>query len=249
MKAEQLACCARRRAVEAPTASTWADCYSTNMGAPSEADVRAALERHRPQPVAALPGRTNHLRAGVLVPLQWEADDVRVVLTLRAAHLSTHAGEVCFPGGRPEASDRNLEQTAQRESREEIGLQEAAVLGRLSSVPLYTSDYRLEPFVARIPSHARLRAEPSEVAALLRIGIGEVLRRSTIDAIPWEHEGRRRLSPVFEVEDHVVFGGTAHVLWELVQILAPVWGRHLPALRPGRYQWSDLLPGARTTNP
>lgn len=217
------------------------------MAPPSEADVRAALARHRSAPIPALPGRTNHLRAGVLVPLRWGLDDLHVVLTLRAAHLSTHAGEVCFPGGRPEEGDEDLEHTARREAREEIGLEGAAVLGRLSSVPLYTSDYRLEPFVAQVPPDAALWPDPREVAAILEASVGATLGRTAIDAIPWEHAGRQHLSPVFEVGGHVVFGGTAHVLWELLRVLAPLWGLEPPALQPGRYEWSDLLPPREAT--
>ena len=102
------------------------------------------------------------MRAGVLVPLRWRGG-LSCTLTLRPGKLRRHGGEVSFPGGRREPEDVSLEATALREAREEIGLTSARVLGRLSSMPVYTSDFRLEPFVAEVPSDAVWTPDPVEV--------------------------------------------------------------------------------------
>jgi len=175
------------------------------------------------------------------VPLAWGTGDLAVILTERAAQLTNHPGEICFPGGRPEPHDDSIEATALREAEEEVGLRDAGVLGRLSSIPLYTSDYRLEPFVAEVPEGAELAPCPDEVAAILRLSVRETLARPTLHGIPWTHEGERTLSPVFELGDKLVFGGTAHALHELLQVLATLTGTPLPPMKPGRYQWSDVL--------
>lgn len=211
------------------------------MRFPDPATLRSALAEHRSTEIPSLPGRRNHLRAGVLVPVEWAAGDLEVILTERAAHLSNHPGEVSFPGGRPEPADDSIERTALREAEEEVGLRGAGVLGRLSSIPLYTSDYRLEPFVAEVPAGAELAPEPGEVAAILRLSVRATLALPALHGIPWEHEGERHLSPVFELGDALVFGGTAHALHELLQVLAPLAGVSLPATEPGRYRWSDVL--------
>lgn len=191
--------------------------------------------------IPALPGRTNHLSAGILVPLRWRDDDVEVILTERAADLANHPGEISFPGGRPEEGDENVCATALREAHEEIGLQRAEVLGPLSSIPLYTSDYRLHPFVAEVPADAELTIQPSEVASLVVLGLYEILE-SELHGIPWEHDGIRHVSPIFETETKLVFGGTAHALWELMGVVAPLFERDLPELITGKYTWGDVLP-------
>lgn len=208
---------------------------------PTAPALRAALADYPLTEIPKLPGRRNHLRAGVLVPVEWSAADLHVILTERAAHLSNHPGEVCFPGGRPEPEDASIEATALREAEEEVGLRGAGVLGRLSSIPLYTSDYRLEPFVAEVPAGTELVPCPDEVATILRLSVRETLARPTLHGIPWEHEGARYLSPIFELGEQLVFGGTAHALHELLQVVAPLVGVPLPPMEPGRYDWSDVL--------
>jgi 8-oxo-dGTP pyrophosphatase MutT (NUDIX family) len=198
-----------------------------------------ALSAHDRIELPALPGRRNHLRAGVLLPLVWREGPVAVV-TVRAATLRKHAGEVCFPGGKPDPGDADLFATATREAREELGITEATQLGRLSSIPLYTSDYRLEPFVARVPD-AGWTPNPGEVAEVLEVSLADVLAWPHIDAIPWEHDGVEHLSPAFALGEHVMFGGTAHAFFELLQVAARSVGGQTPPLVPGRFQWSDLL--------
>lgn len=201
--------------------------------------LRAALSAHARVDVPALPGRTNHIRAGVTVPVVF-GDRPQIVLTERAHALRQHAGEVCFPGGRPEEGDADLEATALREAHEEVGLTGALVLGRLSSIPVYTSDHRLEPFVSTVGT-SPLTPAPNEVARLLHLDVERVLRMSHLEGIPWEEGHMKHVSPVFRVGDALVFGATAYVLHELLALLAPLLALSLPETRPGALRWEDVL--------
>lgn len=226
------------------------------------AALEEALSAHATRTIPALPGRTNHLHAGILLPLFPNADgDLEVVLTQRPTSLRSHSGEICFPGGRPEDGDRDLADTACRESHEEIGLERAnvEVIGCLSSIPLYTSDHRLEPFVGWCRGRiADLVASPDEVAAIVVMSLRELLARDFVHGAPWERDGRRYLSPIFEAHAHeyrpprgepgtggtvekLVFGGTAYALYELMEVAARAVGTELPPLREGTYGWSDVL--------
>jgi 8-oxo-dGTP pyrophosphatase MutT (NUDIX family) len=186
----------------------------------------------------ALPGRKNHLSCGVLIPIRWMPEP-EVVLTLRPPQLQ-HGGEVCFPGGRPDEGDEDMGETALREAREELGIEDPTVLGRLSSMPLYTSDYRLEPFVADIGDQA-LDPAPAEVAEVIVLDLRTTLRLPHIDALPFQWKGETQHSPVFDAGAHLLYGATAHSFLELLQVVAPLMGERVPPMVSGRHEWSRFL--------
>ena len=121
--------------------------------------LAATLAAYTPPQVPALPGRTNHLRGGVLAPLVAGGGGLTLLLTVRALHLRSHAGEVSYPGGQPSPEDADLTATALREAHEELGLRTARLLGKLSEMPLGTSDWRICPTVAQV-NPAELRPDP-----------------------------------------------------------------------------------------
>lgn len=108
--------------------------------------------------------------AAVLVPLMDRPDGVRVLLTRRSTHLRTHAGQISFPGGRQDASDRDLVDTALREAEEEIGLPRQYVqhLGYLDDYPTVTG-YRVTTVVGLVSHEAPLRADGREVDEILEV--------------------------------------------------------------------------------
>lgn len=196
--------------------------------------LRAALASWPVREVPALPGRRNDRPAGVLVPLSLSGT---MLLTVRSKALREHRGEIAFPGGKPEPQDEHLAATSLREAKEELDL-DAVVLGPLSSVPLFTSEYRLAPHLALFEAQP-LRAN-DEVAEILELDLQALLARDHIDAIPFEAWGAEHLSPVFELGQHTCFGATAHVLWEAIQLVSVSLGRPAPPLKPGRLGWADL---------
>ncbi|MEL6341632.1 MAG: CoA pyrophosphatase [Myxococcota bacterium] len=198
--------------------------------------LRAALTAHHVVDVPALPGRRNHRRAGILIPLVMTTP-LTALMILRPSHLRDHAGEVAFPGGKPEPDDRDMAHTAVREANEELGLVDVDVLGRISSFPLYTSDYRLEPFIAALPPDPPMTPEPGEVAAVLRLDVEAVLAAPHVDAIPFKD----MLSPVFTpAPGRHLYGGSAHAFLEVLDIIADVMGTRRPPMKPGRFTWDSF---------
>ena len=81
-----------------------------------------------PLSLCALPPQVSHKLAAVLVPLfADEGGDIHVVLTQRSSRLTTHSGEVCFPGGKRDPGDTDDAATALREAEEELGIPPSAV--------------------------------------------------------------------------------------------------------------------------
>jgi 8-oxo-dGTP pyrophosphatase MutT (NUDIX family) len=108
--------------------------------------------------------------ASVLVPLVVRDSGVNVLLTQRTAHLTDHAGQISFPGGRVEEGDADAVGTALRESEEEIGLPHGVVdvLGRLPEYRTVTG-YRVTPVVALIERPFTLRLDTFEVSEAFEV--------------------------------------------------------------------------------
>ena len=120
--------------------------------------------------------RANAVAASVLVPIVEYPDQLRVLLT-RRHHAISYPGQICFPGGRADPSDSSTEETALRETREEIDLaaQHVRVLGRLGDY--YTqSGYCITPVVGIVTPPFSLNANPGEVDEILEIPLHALTR-------------------------------------------------------------------------
>lgn len=217
------------------------------MNLPGPDALAAALARYEKRQVPPLPGRTNHRHAGILLPLRWQGDTIQLVATRRTSHLRDHAGEVVFPGGKPDPTDADLTATALREAHEELGIDRAQVLGSLSAIPLFTSDFRLFPTVARIDD-APLQPHPAEVAEVYELDLRRVLEGEHILAIAWPDEAGFPPSPVFEMggaHNPLMYGGTAICLFELLEVLSRLCGQPLPPFDTTRWTWDMTVMGPR----
>ncbi|HZY20611.1 MAG TPA: CoA pyrophosphatase [Ramlibacter sp.] len=125
--------------------------------------------------------------ASVLVPIV-QRDEPWVLLTERTTHLSTHSGQIAFPGGKRDDTDRDAAHTALREANEEIGLDpaEVEVVGQM---PTYVTGTRfiITPVVALVRPDAALELNPDEVADAFEVPLRFLMdpanhRRHAIDA-------------------------------------------------------------------
>ncbi len=157
--------------------------------------------------------------AAVLVPIVHGAAP-GILLTLRAAHLKNHPGQVAFPGGRSEPGDLSAEATALREAQEEIGLQPGQVelAGRLPDYVTGTA-YRITPVLGLLPAGLVLSPCEAEVAAIFSLPLSVLLDP---DAPQREHamwRGRRRGFWVWPHAEHRIWGATAAILVHLAHRL------------------------------
>ncbi|MBB3191469.1 CoA pyrophosphatase [Halomonas cerina] len=169
------------------------------------------LQAHRPRRVALrLP------EAAVLLPIV-ERPEPTLLFTRRADHLSTHSGQVAFPGGKRESQDADLLDTALREAFEEIGLapQRVALLGRLSDV-ISLHGLRVTPYVGLIPPDLPLTPDPAELDAIFEVPLAHFLedRRTHTDVI--RVDGQDFYVPSYRVGGQVIWGLSAMMLVELL---------------------------------
>jgi 8-oxo-dGTP pyrophosphatase MutT (NUDIX family) len=179
-------------------------------------EIRKKLEN---RPPAAIDAPEGIRQAGVVAPLFVKEKELWVLFTKRSKNLETHRGQVSFPGGAQEDGDENLMQTALRETEEELGLKQdrIVVLGRLSPIVTVTNFY-VEPYVAAIPYPVELKPSAEEIEALWEIPVAALLVPTAVE----EREFPGREEPVlfYHYGAKTVWGATARILSELLQVLA-----------------------------
>lgn len=154
--------------------------------------------------------------------------------------MTLHRGEVCFPGGKQEEGDEGLAATALRETEEELGLIPIRMLGTLSSIPLFTSDYRILPFVCQVGTK-KLIPNPNEVDKALWFSLEDIFSQPVIQGFPVRVGGQDKILPVFEIAGEVMFGATAYALLELLQVISPDVGKVVPPIMATGYVWDWTL--------
>ncbi len=166
-------------------------------------------------------GAAEQVQAAVLVPLFLAGvePEPHVVLTRRRADLRRHAGEISFPGGRKDAEDANLADTALREAEEEIGLMRSQVslLGTLPPTSTFATGYVIHPFVGEIPAGIAWRPSVKEVDAVLELPLSAVRAGRTRTHL--ERRGIAFETDAYVVEEHLIWGATARILEHLLERL------------------------------
>jgi 8-oxo-dGTP pyrophosphatase MutT (NUDIX family) len=136
-----------------------------------------------------------------------------VLFTQRTAHLSDHAGQISFPGGRCDAEDCDPEHTALREAQEEVGVppDRVAILGRMPEYRTVTG-YAITPVVGWAEPPLAYRPDPREVAEVFEVPLAFLL-----DAANHRYEsaffrGRMRHYWAMPYGEHFIWGATAGML-------------------------------------
>ena len=206
----------------------WAD-LPAEQRRPSLADVRRALATTGPAVLSEREGQpaATGRPAAVLAPLYEQGDNAIVVLTRRTWGLSTHEGEVSFPGGRVDAGETSAD-AALREAKEEIDLDPSSVelIGELDHLNTLTSQSYIVPYVGTLPGRPDLSPNPGEVAAVLHVPLAELADPAIFREEIWPFpNGFQRSLYFFELVGDTVWGMTAALLRQLLGIVTGTLGR------------------------
>jgi mutator protein MutT len=156
--------------------------------------------------------------AAVLVPIVLRPQPT-ILLTLRAAKMTAHAGQVSFPGGKIEVGE-TPEAAALREAAEEVGLDPRLpeLLGRLPEQVTGTG-FHITPVVALVTPPFTLTPDPAEVEEPFELPLSVVLDPAAPERHRREFQGGTREFWVWPHERHYIWGATAAILINLARVL------------------------------
>jgi len=160
--------------------------------------------------------------SAVLLPLSPTEEGWKILFTRRSQRVSSHKGEISFPGGRVDTEDPSPEATALRETHEEIGVPPSLirVLGRLPE-SYSIAGYRIAPIVGEIPASHPFEASSYEIDEIFQVPLVDLLQPGVlrlhhrVEAGPWSHDVY-----LFDWKpSYMIWGATARILKGFLETL------------------------------
>jgi 8-oxo-dGTP pyrophosphatase MutT (NUDIX family) len=159
----------------------------------------------------------------VLLPIVHSGGEAALLLTKRTDTVERHKGQISLPGGVIEP-DESPQAAAVRETSEEIGVrtEDITILGSLTEEETVVSGFVLAPFVGSIPYPYPFRLSPGEVRAVLEVPIRVLLDPRNVRTETWDRGGDPRLIYFYSIGSDVVWGATARVITQFLQVVFDV---------------------------
>lgn len=182
--------------------------------------IRKILRAREPKLIQDSRSYCKH--AGVLIPLFKDDGVHKVLFTKRSDAVEYHKGQISFPGGSVDREDTSLEETALRETQEEIGLrrEDIEILGRIDDTMTIESKFLVHPFVGLVPYPYNFTISEAEVEKLIKVPL-EIFR-------PGKHVDKGHLfepkekvynTLTYEYDNEVIRGATARMMNNFMDIL------------------------------
>lgn len=146
------------------------------------------------------------------------------LLTERASYKGTHSAQISFPGGKIEPQDSNLQETALRETFEEVGINKKhiSVIRELTDVYIPPSNFLATPFFGFM-NHKSDYSLNHEVATAIEVKVSDLLDDSNVESILMNTSYMDQIPvPCFKLENYVVWGATGMMLSEIKELIKTV---------------------------
>ena len=143
------------------------------------------------------------------------------LLTQRATYKGTHSAQISFPGGKVEENDKNLEETALRESFEEVGIYKNSIqiIRELTDVFIPPSNFIATPFIGFSHKKPKFKIN-NEVEKTIEVLVSDFLSEKSISSIEISNAYMKNVTvPCFKLNNHIVWGATAMMLSEIKELI------------------------------
>jgi 8-oxo-dGTP pyrophosphatase MutT (NUDIX family) len=159
--------------------------------------------------------------AAVLVPLFRKGDVCHLLFTKRSDQVKYHKGEISFPGGVVDEADSELERTALREAFEEIGLKEkdVQIIGVLDDIVTIT-EFIVTPIVGLFPYPYPFKVSEVEIAELIEVPLASLLDEDCFSEREIIRGTRKEVVYAYQYEGHTIWGATARILKQFLELIS-----------------------------
>jgi len=160
------------------------------------------------------------IQSSVLVVLFPHKGKINLCLIRRPSTMKNHGGQIAFPGGRYEITDKDLIHTALRESFEEIGIEsdQLEILGALTPLYVQVSNFIINPFIAWCENQPDFRIDHSEVDEIFIIPVEKFLLKKTYRVRKVFTSRGTLIVPGYFINQLFIWGATAMVMSEFNEI-------------------------------
>lgn len=159
----------------------------------------------------------NYKIASVAVLLYPDINNItRLVLIKRSNYTGTHSGQIAFPGGKYEKSDKSYEETSRRETFEEIGVSKSLYnkITNLSKIYIPPSNYMVYPYLFVSNSNLSFTLNKKEVKSIILPSVDEILNFE-VQLGKFEEN----INPYFHYDNNKIWGATAMILNEFIHLM------------------------------
>lgn len=168
---------------------------------------------------------TNTRQSAVLILLFYENNKISTLFIKRPTYNGPHSGQISFPGGKYDESDTTIKETALRETEEEVGTNpsDIEILGTLTPLYIPVSNMMVHPFVGYSETKPMFQPNSQEVEYIIVTPIEDLLnpKKKSIKVI--HSHGRPITAPYYCIDDEMIWGATAMILAEFLEIVQKVY--------------------------
>ena len=164
----------------------------------------------------------NPKKAGVLALFYPnEQQETAFLLTQRASYQGTHSAQISFPGGKLDVNDANLQETALRETHEEVGIhpKNIQIIRELTDVYIPPSNFLATPFLAYTTCKPTFLLN-HEVDKIIEVLVTDLLDEKNITSATLDTSYMKKVEvPCFKIQEYIIWGATAMMLSEIKELL------------------------------
>lgn len=150
-------------------------------------------------------------------------NQTRILLTQRASYKGTHSAQISFPGGKVDDKDKNLSETALRETFEEVGIasKNITVFKQMTTTYIPPSNFLVAPFIGFTSQQPRFHTN-HEVASTIEVLVSDLLDDNNLSSTLMNTSYMTNIEvPCFKLNNYIIWGATAMILSEIKELIKP----------------------------